>query len=88
MNQRVPNLDMLEDDEDRGSGVGALLMLILGPLAATLIQLAISRTREYSADATSAQYTGTPYGLISGLQKLETYSKPSGIIRPFSRKRR
>jgi heat shock protein HtpX len=63
------------DDEDRGGGLGALLMLILGPIAATLIQLAISRTREYSADETSAKYTGTPYGLISGLQKLETWSK-------------
>jgi heat shock protein HtpX len=83
------------DDEDRGSGLGALFMLILGPIAATLIQLAISRTREYSADATSAQYTGTPYGLISGLQKLETFSKRIPmeanaatahmfIIKPFS----
>jgi heat shock protein HtpX len=63
------------DDENRGGGYGALLMLILGPIAATLIQLAISRTREFSADASAAQYTGTPYGLISGLQKLETWSK-------------
>src|SRR5258707_7320370 len=63
------------DDEDRGGGIGGLIMLILGPIAATLIQLAISRTREYSADATSAKYTGTPYGLISGLEKLEAYSK-------------
>jgi heat shock protein HtpX len=60
------------DDEDRGGG---LFMLILGPIAATLIQLAISRTREFSADASAAQYTGTPYGMISALQKLETYSK-------------
>src|SRR5882724_5913398 len=63
------------DDEDRGGGLGALLMLILGPIAATLIQLWISRTREFAADETSAKYTGTPYGLISGLQKLETWSK-------------
>ena len=64
------------DDEDRGGGgLGALFMLILGPIAATLIQLAISRTREYSADATSAKYTGDPNELISGLRKLETYSK-------------
>src|SRR5882672_9427966 len=63
------------DDNDRGGGLGALFMLILGPIAATLIQLAVSRTREYSADATSAKYTGTPYGLISGLEKLETWSK-------------
>jgi heat shock protein HtpX len=64
------------DDEDRGGGgLAALLMLILGPIAATLIQLAISRTREYSADATSARYTGDPNELISGLQKLETWSQ-------------
>jgi heat shock protein HtpX len=63
------------NDNERGGGLGALLMLILGPIAATLIQLAISRTREYSADATSAQYTGNPNELISGLQKLDTWSK-------------
>ena len=63
------------DDEEGGGGLGGLFMLILGPIAATLIQLAISRTREFSADAAAARYTGTPYGLISGLQKLETWSK-------------
>jgi heat shock protein HtpX len=63
------------DDEDRGGGIGALLMLILGPIAATLIQLAISRTREFSADATSAKYTGNPDELISGLRKLEAGSQ-------------
>ena len=50
-------------------------MLILAPIAALLIQMAISRSREYDADAASAKYTGTPYELISGLQKLETWSK-------------
>ncbi|HWC01061.1 MAG TPA: M48 family metalloprotease [Bryobacteraceae bacterium] len=55
------------DDDDRGSAAGALLMLILGPIAAGLIQMAISRTREYSADAAAAKYTGTPSGLISAL---------------------
>jgi heat shock protein HtpX len=63
------------DDDEGGSPYAGLLMLILGPIAATLIQLAISRTREYSADAAAARYTGTPYGLISGLQKLEAWSK-------------
>ena len=63
------------DEEDRGGGLAGLLMLILGPIAATLIQLAISRTREYSADATSAKYTGDPNELISGLQKLDTWSQ-------------
>jgi heat shock protein HtpX len=64
-------------DDNRGGGnaFAGLFMLILGPIAATLIQLAISRTREYSADAASAKYTGTPHELISALQKLETYSK-------------
>ena len=63
------------DDEDRGGGLGALLMLILGPIAAMLIQLAISRTREFSADAASAKYTGNPDELISGLRKLEAGSQ-------------
>jgi heat shock protein HtpX len=64
------------DDRDReGGGIGALLMLILAPIAAFLIQMAISRSREYDADAASAKYTGTPYELISGLEKLETWSK-------------
>jgi len=64
------------DDRDReGGGVGALLMLILAPIAAFLIQMAISRSREYDADAASAKYTGTPYELISGLEKLDAWSK-------------
>jgi heat shock protein HtpX len=64
------------DDRDReGGAVGAILMMILAPIAALLIQMAISRSREYEADAASAKYTGTPYELISGLQKLETWSK-------------
>ena len=64
------------DDEDRGGGIaGALLMMILAPLAAALIQMAISRSREYEADAASAKYVGSPYPLIGGLQKLESFSK-------------
>ena len=63
------------DDEREGGMMGALAMMILAPIAAMLIQLAISRSREYDADAASAKYTGTPYELISGLEKLETYSK-------------
>ena len=64
------------DDDNRGGGmVGALLMMILAPLAALLIQAAISRSREYDADAASAKYVGSPYPLIGGLQKLETWSK-------------
>jgi heat shock protein HtpX len=65
------------DDDDRGGGgiFGELLMMLLAPIAAALIQAAISRSREYEADAASARYTGTPYELISGLRKLEAYSR-------------
>jgi heat shock protein HtpX len=62
-------------DRDRGGGMGALFMLILAPIAATLIQLAVSRSREYEADATGAHMTGNPYALASALQKLDTYSR-------------
>ncbi len=63
------------DDRDRGSGLEALVMMILGPIAAMLIQMAISRTREFSADAASAKYIGSPYPLIGALQKLDTWSQ-------------
>ena len=60
------------DDEEGGPGpLGGILMIILAPLAAGLIQMAISRTREFSADSTSARYTGSPDGLIHALRKLE-----------------
>ena len=64
-----------DDDDDGGSPIAGLLMMLLAPLAAGLIQMAISRTREFSADATSAQYTGHPGELVSALRKLESYSK-------------
>src|SRR2546427_5406746 len=62
-------------NERRGGGFGALLMLILAPIAATLIQLAVSRSREYQADATGAQFTGNPYALASALSKLDADSR-------------
>src|SRR5579871_952777 len=62
------------DDRDRGSGLGGLFMLILAPIAASLIQLAVSRSREYQADATGAHFTGNPYALASALSKLDAYS--------------
>ena len=63
-------------DRDRGGGgLGALFMIILAPIAASLIQLAISRSREYEADATGAAVTGNPYALARALQKLDEYSK-------------
>jgi heat shock protein HtpX len=63
------------DDEREGGGIAGILMLILAPLAAFLLQLGISRQREYSADATGARMVGQPYGLISALQKLGAYNK-------------
>lgn len=63
------------DERDRDSGFGAIFMLILAPIAAMLIQLAISRAREYQADATGAHITGNPYALASALRKLDGYSK-------------
>lgn len=69
------------DDRDRrGGGLGALLMLILAPFAAMLIQLWISRTREYEADASGAHYTGNPYALARALQKLDAYSKRIPLV--------
>lgn len=62
-------------DNDRGGGLSALLMLFLAPLAAMFIQLAISRQREYAADASAAQIVGHPFGLIRALEKLGTYNK-------------
>src|ERR1700690_796071 len=68
---------MSRDDRDRGGGggIGALLMLILAPIAASLIQLAVSRSREYQADETGAHFTGNPYALASALSKLDAYSR-------------
>jgi heat shock protein HtpX len=62
-------------DGRRGMDGGGIFMLILAPIAATLIQLAVSRSREYEADATGAHVTGNPYALASALQKLDAYSK-------------
>jgi heat shock protein HtpX len=64
------------DEEGRGGNpIAMIAMLILGPIAAMLIQMAISRSREYDADAASAKYVGSPYPLINALGKLDTYSK-------------
>ena len=84
------------DDRDRGSNPIALLaMIILAPLAAALIQMAISRSREFAADAGGAAIAGTPYGLADALRKIDAVSKripldanPATahmfIVKPFS----
>jgi heat shock protein HtpX len=64
-----------QDDRDGPSPIAMLLMMILAPVAALLIQMAISRSREFAADATGATIAGTPYGLADALRKLERASK-------------
>jgi heat shock protein HtpX len=85
-----------DDGRDRGSNPIALLaMMLLAPLAAALIQMAISRSREYSADKGGAQIAGNPYGLVEALKKIDAMSKrvpldanPATahmfIVKPFS----
>lgn len=69
---------MQSDDRERGGGLfGLLAMTIVAPLAATLIQLAISRSREFEADATGARLIHNPLGLASALEKLETANEQS-----------
>jgi heat shock protein HtpX len=64
------------DDNNGGGGfLGLIVMSIIAPLAAMLIQMAISRSREYMADSTSASITGNSEGLARALEKLGTYSK-------------
>ena len=66
------------DSEEGGGGggiIGLLVMIIVAPIAALLIQMAISRSREYQADASGAQFSGNPLGLAGALEKLETASK-------------
>jgi len=82
-------------DNEGGGAMGGLVTIIVAPIAAMLIQMWISRTREFQADASGAEAAGNPHGLASALQKLDNYSKripmeasPSTahmfIIHPFS----
>jgi len=59
------------DSDDDGSPIAALVMMIVAPIAAMLVQMAISRTREYEADKGGARLIGSPYGLANALLKLE-----------------
>ena len=73
-----------EDDRDRSGGGLGILLFFLAPLGAMLLQLALSRQREYSADETGAHMVGNQYGLMSALQKLGAYNNriPTTSITP------
>ena len=84
-----------DDDESPVGLIASLALVILAPIAATIIQLAISRQREFSADATGAEITGNPESLASALERLEEGAKampmqvnqasePLYIVKPFS----
>jgi heat shock protein HtpX len=72
------------DDEDSGGGLSSLLLLILAPIAATLLQMAVSRSREFAADAGGAQISHNPLGLASALGKLSQANqiKPVNHVGP------
>jgi len=63
------------DNDRRGGAMGMIIMAVLAPLAAVIIQMAISRSREYKADAGAAQLTHDPEGLAAALEKLTAYSR-------------
>jgi heat shock protein HtpX len=73
-----------DEREEGGGGFAAILAIILAPFAALLLQLFLSRTREYAADQTGARMVGHPYGLISALEKLGAYNKriPTTALAP------
>ncbi len=64
-------------DEENGGGLGFLVTAIVAPIAATIIQLAISRSREYDADKTGGELCGNPNYLASALEKIEYYAQHS-----------
>ena len=68
------------DDRDGGGGIAAIAMIFLAPFAAMLIQLAVSRSREYAADDTGAHWTGNPYALASALAKIDYYSRQRPLL--------
>src|SRR6202795_3289455 len=67
-------------DDRGGGGIAAIAMMFLAPFAAMLIQLAVSRNREYGADDTGAQWTGNPYALASALSKIDAYSRQRPLV--------
>ena len=84
------------DNRQGGNPIGVLFLVVLAPISASLIQMAISRTREFSADSGAAQITGNPLALASALEKLESIGEqipmngnpafePVLIINPFTK---
>jgi heat shock protein HtpX len=69
-----------ERDDRNGGGIAAVAMMLLAPFAAMLIQLAVSRSREYGADDTGAHWTGNPYALASALAKIDAYSRQRPLV--------
>ena len=63
-----------DDDDDNGGFIGLIVTIVIAPLAAALIQMAISRSREYDADETGGQICGNPNALANALQKIEYFS--------------
>src|SRR5579883_3205844 len=68
------------DRDERRGGIGSILMLLLAPFAAMLIQLWVSRTREFEADASGAHLTGNPYALASALEKIAAVSQRVPLV--------
>ncbi|MDP9349575.1 MAG: zinc metalloprotease HtpX, partial [Gemmatimonadota bacterium] len=62
------------DDEEGGNPIGAILMMVLAPIAASVVQMAISRQREFKADAVGAEICGRPLALAAALKKLDAYA--------------
>ena len=74
------------DERSGGGSIGALAAIILAPIAALIIQLAVSRGREYLADTTGAALTGDPEGLAQALERLEAANQEQGILGRLARR--